>query len=573
VRGGGEEEEGAVESGKPMGPKSKEDKKEKKEKKKVELSEVEKRKPVESPDGKVEPKKLNDNRSPPARGGGQEADREMDSLLSDGEDLENEELGKAKKNTITTKRKVLSEVIEKLGDGTDAWFKNSENETSDGNVKETLKILESVVSMMNMELDSTNKFKTKVNKEMKELRDGEAKRVQAEQESQETIKELKTELEVEKERTRTMETEIVDLKRKLEEEKNRREHEVLRVDQRCASASSDLGRIKQEVSTQLGEQVKGEVARVLNKEKGDRQAWRAELDNTKKTMDEHNKNNEEAEKLREVTNKEMEKTVRENRQMMGKVAEISSAHVRIEQGAEQDQMARLRNSFEFSSQPMGHVGGASKANLTEVIKSLGGGAAISGRDDPVVKNKVKENIKEVLKKKYGIEVRAEEIVNAGWKGKDEGIVTFDIEGGERAEEVGRAVCGKWKEGGDEVNGFVNKQTTFARRILAKILRKAKKLRTVERVFEEWDGSIHFSIEEKDRETAKGMKRLNIKANQKLEVFATPHKSNGYTLMTEQQLLLLMHMKDVTTGVMPVNGKNVKMLVAMEGCQLPPRQRV
>ena len=269
----------------------------------------------------------------------------------------------------------------------------------------------------------------------------------------------------------------------------------------------------------------------------------------------------------------MQKTVLENRQMMGKVREISTAHARFEQGAEQDQMARLRNSFEFSSQPVGHVGGPGKSNLTEVIKSLGGGMAFNGRDDLVVKGKVKENIKEVLEKKYGIEVKVEELANAGWKGKDEGIVTFDIEGGERAEEVGRAVCGRWKAGGDEVNGFINKQTTFARRILAKILRKANKLRTVERVFEEWDGSIHFSIEEKDRETAKEMKRLNIKTNQKLEVFATPHKSNGYSLMTEQQLLLLMHMKDVTTGVMPVNGKNVKMLVPMEGCQLPPRQRV
>jgi hypothetical protein len=79
-------------------------------------------------------------------------------------------------------------------------------------------------------------------------------------------------------------------------------------------------------------------------------------------------------------------------------------------------MARLKNSFEFSSQPMGHVGGASKSNLAEVIKSLGGGTATSGRDDPMVKNKVKENIQEVLKKKYGIEVDTEEIKNAGGGG-------------------------------------------------------------------------------------------------------------------------------------------------------------
>jgi hypothetical protein len=527
-----------------------------------------KRKPEGSPDGKPEPKKLDDNRSPPAKGGGLGIDREMESLLSDTEDTENGELGKGKKNTIATKKKVLAEATVKLVN-MDTWFKKSENETSDGNVKETLKILESVVTMMSAELDSTNRFKLGVNKVLKEMRDNETKRVVAEQESQETIEELKTELGAEKERTKTMETEINDLKEKLEEEKQLRVQEDTKLDYQDNAIWSGIGKTDKRV-TQLEEELqKTDLSEQVKTNK----AMLESTKEAKKSMEEQASKAAEAEKLREATNKEMLKTVQENRQMMGKVDEISTAHARIEQGAEQDQMARLRNSFEFSSQPMGHVGGPGKANLTEVIKSLGGGMAINGRDDPVVKSKVKENIKEVLEKKYGIEVKVEELMNAGWKGKDEGIVTFDIEGVERAEEVGRAVCGRWKPGGDEVNGFINKQTTFARRILAKILRKAKKLRTVERVFEEWDGSIHFSIEEKDRETAKGMKRLNIKANQKLEVFATPHKSNNYTLMTEQQLLVLVHMKDVNTGVMPLTGKNVKMLVAMEGCQLPPRQRV
>jgi hypothetical protein len=150
------------------------------------------------------------------------------------------------------------------------------------------------------------------------------------------------------------------------------------------------------------------------------------------------------------------------------------------------------------------------------------------------------------------------------------LITFEI-GDERAEEVGRAVCGRWKEGGELVNGFINKQTTFVRRILAKILRKAKQLRTVERFFEEWDGSIKFSVEEKDRNMIAEMGRLNIKMNQKLEVFATPHKSNSYTMMTEQQLLQVTHMKDSGTGEVPVNGKNMKTMVAMEGFKLPPRQ--
>jgi hypothetical protein len=134
------------------------------------------------------------------------------------------------------------------------------------------------------------------------------------------------------------------------------------------------------------------------------------------------------------------------------------------------------------------------------------------------------------------------------------------------------VCGRWKAGGDQVNGFVNKQTTFTRRILAKILRKAKQLRTVDKVFEEWDGSIHFSIEERDRDMIMGMKRLNVKMNNKLEVFATPHKSNNYTMMTEQDLLIVTHMKDTNTGAVPVNAKNVKMLVPMEGYKLQPRQQ-
>jgi hypothetical protein len=68
-----------------------------------------------------------------------------------------------------------------------------------------------------------------------------------------------------------------------------------------------------------------------------------------------------------------------------------------------------------------------------------------------------------------------------------------------------------------------------------------------------------------------MGRLNTRTNQTLEVYATPHKSNNYTMMTEQQLLRATHMKDSSTGEVPVNGKNMRTMVAMEGFKLQPRQ--
>jgi hypothetical protein len=474
---------------------------------------------------------------------GQESDggKEMEDTLSK----------KKRKTTLTLLKRKLEEPTEEGEDG--------EKEM----VTRVLEGLKDVVKMMIS--DNTISEKEKKRVAAAEAKGAEKVEQLTEQldEKMNTIEDLNKKIEVAEENMKKMGEKVEKAHERLAEMQEETRANSEKGQERESGLRAEIEEIKKEGLNVSAEVIKGTVRAELNEQV---EAGRM----ARKSMEEQTKKSAEAEKEREGRTKEMEKSVKESRMMMGRVEEISSTHARMEQVAELDQMARLKNGFEFSSQAAGHAGGVSLANLTAVINSLGGGAATNGRNDQRVKNKAKENIQEVLKKKYGVEVTTEEIKNVGWKGRDEGLITFEI-GDERTEEVGRAVCGKWKAGGELVNGFVNKQTTFVRRILAKILRKAKQLRTVERVFEEWDGCIKFSVEEKDRVMITEMGRLNTRTNQKLEVYATPHKSNNYTMMTEQQLLMVTHVKDSSTGEVPVNGKSMRTMVAMEGFKLQPRQ--
>ena len=176
----------------------------------------------------------------------------------------------------------------------------------------------------------------------------------------------------------------------------------------------------------------------------------------------------------EKLNQQQKASITEIKSMADKCLNVNEKQVEMETKVEGDRMVRLKGSFEMTG-IKGKPGNL--AHLSEVQKMLGTGAEVRGREDPRMKESLKVNIKKVLEEKYGVKVENSEIVGHGWRGRDEGRVHFTIKGELKAEEVGNAVMGKWKEGGENLNAFINKEVTWERQVRMKILREAKKQKT------------------------------------------------------------------------------------------------
>ena len=162
-----------------------------------------------------------------------------------------------------------------------------------------------------------------------------------------------------------------------------------------------------------------------------------------------------------------------------------------------------------------------------------------------------------------MKVQNGEIEGQGWRGRDEGRVHFTIKGEIKIEEVGNAVMGKWKEGGENINAFINKEVTWERQVRMKIIREAKKRKTLEKWYQEADGGIHFTVMEKDQNMPVLQGKINEKRNGKKEDWVTPHKSNQWRMMTERDLLEAMHLED-ETGAIPNDAKNIRNLRPKQG---------
>jgi hypothetical protein len=202
------------------------------------------------------------------------------------------------------------------------------------------------------------------------------------------------------------------------------------------------------------------------------------------------------------------------------------------------------------------------ATLEEVKKSLGEEAEVRTRMDPRLIEKATSNIMEVLDKKHGVKVKREDITEVGWPGRSEDTLKFTIKPVSKSDEVAGALMERWKEEGARMNAYINQELTWARRNRAKILRKAKSLRTVERWFLEKEGDLKFVMLDKDANSKVLQNRKNTRKD-KVEIYVTPHRSNGFTMMTENELLEAMHLVS-ETGVTPENAKDAKNLRAKEG---------
>jgi hypothetical protein len=262
----------------------------------------------------------------------------------------------------------------------------------------------------------------------------------------------------------------------------------------------------------------------------------------------------------EELNKQQKANITEIKSMAEKCVDVNEKQIQMETKVEEERMSRMKGSFEMTA-----MKGKPEnlAELSEVKKSMGTGREVRGREDAELKEKLKENIKKVLEEKYNVKVENSEIEGQGWRGREEGRVHFRIKGEMKAEEVGNAVMGKWKEGGENVNAFVNKEVTWERQVRMKILREGKKQKTLEKWYQEADGGIKFTVMEKDQDMPLLQDKINVKGNGKKEVWVTPHKSNNWRMMTERDLLEAMHLED-ETGATPNDAKNIRNLRPKEG---------
>jgi hypothetical protein len=269
---------------------------------------------------------------------------------------------------------------------------------------------------------------------------------------------------------------------------------------------------------------------------------------------------EKSKKEMDEMNNKTEADMKEVQAMANTCKEVTEKQRKMDTTVEDERNMRLKGSFEMTG-IKGKAG--NMAELSEVKKDLGTGAEVRGREDAGVKKKLKENIMKVLEEKYGAKVEEHEIEGQEWRGRDEGRVHFKIKGETKIEEVCKAVMGRWKEGSENVNAFVNQEVTWERQVRMKILRTARQKRTIEKWYQETDGGIHFNVMEKDENTQLLQGKINVRRNGKKEVWVTPHRTNNWRMMTERDLLEAMHLVD-ETGVTPNDAKNIRNFTAEEG---------
>ena len=130
--------------------------------------------------------------------------------------------------------------------------------------------------------------------------------------------------------------------------------------------------------------------------------------------------------------------------------------------------------------------------------------------------------------------------------------------------INRGMTARWQPEGESLNGFINQELTFERRTLKKILGLgARRHKTIKRMWEEEGGVLHYTVNEADLGDRVIQSRKTTNNKGRTEVFVTPHATNDYTMMTEEDLMEAMHFVGAT-GQKLENAKDVQGIRVADG---------
>jgi hypothetical protein len=434
----------------------------------------------------------------------------------------------------------------------------AEGETSMEKLAEMIKELaERTLKVVELQSGANNR----INSAAKKARDEQAK---TSKEMTEKLEAMGTKLHLERAKVEQLVEELRGAKGKLEEVKITCQQDSAKVGEQIVSIREDMARTKEEVATAAVQSAAAEV-----KERTKNLEAHIETEVLRKVEPAVEKARA---KDKEETTGQIKQCKEAVKVLEGNIIEVREVGAATKQNmrvvdqlkvtGEQQRMDAKLTSFTLG----GNRGvGGNLASLAHTKSQLGQEVAVTGdgRDDTRVLNQLRRNIQVIVMKRHGIALTDTDIEMWGWQGRSDDNVHFKLGSRAQGRQLAEKVNSTWLEGGRDLNGFVNHDLTFERNNLGKILRKARKEKTVEKGFQEWDGQLKYEPRLADRESAIIRERIFTRPNGKKEVFITPHSSNGYRMMSEKDLLEVLHLV-TRTGERPENGKDAKNLVAEEG---------